>query len=414
MVQIRVIELKDIINRLVNRYELHPLHCIINALISILTLTYSSLAKKIKIGGIDMRFFHLFLQAFACLFLQINNLSAGIEKYKLIDLGFLKYGGSEATSINNQGQICGYFLSGTTIYIFIWEQGKKYNYTNVRTSMDPKINNAGEIYGSRWNWVDRGLWELDQETIYKWETPFAYFTWFNFEDIGYPSSLFSTGYVQYRSAFWDVNDLGQILVMNQNVINTSLTHEIWLYDNSKWIRVDNPQFHAALKINNQSQLLGYFFEEVKSPEKTKKIRTAVHDLRSGKTELLPFNETSIGFDINDAGQVVGLYYNSENKLVGYFGSPSAEIITIENLHPKAVNNHNQIVGRYLSGEKQGRPAIWDNGVLLDLAEVSTLVDDQGHQWQSLDVLIDINDRGEIIGEGLFEGKTHGFLLVPIN
>jgi hypothetical protein len=358
----------------------------------------------------SMRFVYLIFKASICLLLQFNSLFALTEKYQLIDLGLLAHEESEATSINHQGQICGHFLKGKTNYLFIWEKGKKYNYSYQRISTNPVINNDGHIYGSSLSRVKRGLWELDQESIFKWENPFSYFTYFNVSNIGFPPSLYSTAYVEHRTAFWDVNDLGQVLTMNQNVINTKLNYEIWLYDNHEFVRIDNPDFNAAIKINNQSQLLCYFFD---GPFGSRTMKTAVHHLNDGTTHYLPFAESK-GYDLNDLGEVVGIFFTLDtHRIHGFFGNPSGEILKIDNFVPKALNNHRQIIGKYLDGEKKGKPAIWDDGVLRDLSDLTELVDDQGNQWHSLDILIDINDRGEIIGEGLYMGKTHAFLLIPL-
>ena len=62
----------------------------------------------------------------------------------------------------------------------------------------------------------------------------------------------------------DVNDLGQMLVMNNRSISDAINETstkknlIWVYDKGNYNKIQNKQLEAAFKINNHSQILGYF------------------------------------------------------------------------------------------------------------------------------------------------------------
>lgn len=52
-------------------------------------------------------------------------------------------------------------------------------------------------------------------------------------------------------------------------------------------------------------------------------------------------------------------------------------------------------------------------ILIDITEISALMDGSGNQWERLVSLTDINDRGDIVGMGIINGKLHGFLLLRL-
>ena len=106
-------------------------------------------------------------------------------------------------------------------------------------------------------------------------------------------------------------------------------------------------------------------------------------------------------------------HSSNPFAIAFFGDPASDLVILNKLHPTACNNNGQIVGKFLHARKKDKPALWNNGVLLDLANITDLTDDQGHTWESLDVLEDINDQGIIVGKGKYNGKVHGFLLMPL-
>jgi hypothetical protein len=54
-----------------------------------------------------------------------------------------------------------------------------------------------------------------------------------------------------------------------------------------------------------------------------------------------------------------------------------------------------------------RAFLWDNGEMLDLNE--RIAPDSG--WE-LSRATAINDRGQIVGYGLFQGQQAGFVLIP--
>lgn len=345
-----------------------------------------------------------------------------MQDYQIIDMGLSKFETSEATSINNLGQICGSYQEKNKTFAFFYDETeKKFNYTNIPTSSMLVINNKSEIYGSYWSRTNDGVWEFDQESTFRWENPQSYFTYFNFYYMGYPSSQRQASFTETkRVILFDANDHGETILVNSSTIDNN-----YRFDNFKyrtWVGSDyfeeitSPQFQAGLKINNNSLILGCFFENAPSPmpfgKKTPKV--SIYNLKNGNIDVLPFPGAAFGNDLNDKDQIAGVFFDPKNgKVQGFLTDiVSSDFISIENFSPTALNNHGLMVGKFYEGEKKNKPALWDNGCLCDVTELVQLVDNQGQVWDSIDALFDVNDEGAIVGKGTLNGKKHGLLLIP--
>ncbi len=355
---------------------------------------------------------YLFILICLCLNFSLYGIA---DRYQIIDLGFLDYEASEPTCINNKSEICGTYTYDSYEYAFIWANGES-NYKFLRAPLSTFITDSGTIYGSYFDWVSRGFWDLDQETIYMWEDPFSYFTGINTTDLGYPSTLFSTGHRLFTVALWDANDQGQLLVMDRRIINRDYKYEVWLYDQKAFKRIKNPYLNAATRINNHAQVMGFYFENLYSedgePLLEKGKKTVIYNIKDGSIALFDMAEETWGEDMNDLGEVAGLLKGWNGKFTGFFGTPD-EYVKIPNFSPIALNNCGQIIGEILHNPNKGEPAIWEAGQLILMSNLLTLVDDKGNEWDRIDELTDINDLGEIIGQGVINGKPHGFLLKPV-
>ena len=342
---------------------------------------------------------------------DINSLSAAQKLYQIVDLGLLNFASSDVSSINNKGQVCGTCHNEKQDLIFVWDEEKKLKTAKPDLSTSPIINNNGLVFGSWITSIRNGGNELNQESVYQWKNPFDSKVFLNFVNLGYPKgreNALGSGFK--RHVVWDANDQNQILIMNQDGFKTTLgssdlikkPHEecgfiIWIYDNGSFIKINNDQFMVGLRINNNSQVLGCQYTETSNDVGTKATRhtkAAVYDLNSKTTYIFQFPSYSLGVDINDKGQVAGVFYNQvENALQGFLGDPASDLLVFEDFYPKALNNNGQITGTFMKGERKNKPALWDNGVLLHIADITDLVDDQGNTWDSIDALRGINDQG---------------------
>ncbi len=363
-----------------------------------------------------------FLYLFSLLFFFVDSLNA-LQRYHLIDIGLLNYQTSEVTSINESGQICGIFKHNAKSYIFIWDpSSNQLNYFKIRPSIRPLINNHSEIFGSQWLLVNDDIWDFDQETIFCWQNPLSFFTLFNVVGLGFPKDAGKySPFQQERTVLWDVNDHGELVVMNSDSIKDFLVgnplgfqYRMWIYQKGEYKLVTQLHSCIGISINNRSEVLGYYYKEEDSVHEEERVGTFVYNIADEAIRLLKFPVNGIGRAINDLGQVIGTFYDPLTHTTrGFLSDSFSECIMIDHFDPIKNNNQNLIVGKFLEGEKRGKPAIWEKGQLYDLLEVVDLTDHQGHVWDSLDELVDLNDSGHIIGQGKINGVSHGFLLRPL-
>jgi uncharacterized protein YuzE len=350
---------------------------------------------------------------------QTTMLTAAPPQYELIDIGLTNYDSSQTTQINNKGQICGVLVRDTVTNVFIWDPLLNLRYTHIRANSKPVLNNRTEIFGTQELRIGSPEGGYDQDSIYKWNQPLGYFSPFNIKNLGFPASQKSSPLEEKRTTVWGVNNMRQVVVMNHTAINLpngSVPEggfRVWIYHRGNFERIDNARFLMGLKINSKSQVLGCFFEN-KPGSNDKRYMTSIYNLKTGTTRVLRFPAENLGVDINDKGEIAGTYYNPTANIVqGFLGDPAEDCDIIDDFSPKAVNNRRQMVGSFLYGANKNKPAIWLKHHLYALSDVTSKIDNHGQEWESLDSLIDINDNGDIIGEGRINGAKHGFLLRKI-
>ncbi len=129
-------------------------------------------------------------------------------------------------------------------------------------------------------------------------------------------------------------------------------------------------------------------------------------------------------DINEAGVVVGRAELEDNSLMAFkFDiANDTEMVPLGVLDPEnpssvanGINDIGQIVGFSTSGPaadpalpiKPTHAVLFENGVLVDLNEQI----DCPLGW-TLVLAKDINNSGQIVGSGVIDGQTRGFLLTP--
>ncbi len=132
--------------------------------------------------------------------------------------------------------------------------------------------------------------------------------------------------------------------------------------------------------------------------------------QNGKlVELPPLNGDSycVAYDVNDSGQVIGM--TSTTPFL-YADGKMTELRPPEAAVPSAtrINSQGQIL---MSGTLTGGGTAYylyasDNYRRLDTLDVF-----KSSGWTNL-IFKDINDKGQITGDGVLNGKRHGFILSP--
>jgi len=171
--------------------------------------------------------------------------------------------------------------------------------------------------------------------------------------------------------------------------------------------------------------------------------------------LLPGGDWSSAYDINNSGYVVGYGTTGSGAMRGFVWNPSQGIAELGTLggrdsHATAINDSGEIVGNaslvdgtahafvaigammtdlgtlgsgsyaqdindagetvgysWLSSGANTHAFLYQNGTMLDL---NALISAWG--WELL-AAYGINNNGQIVGEGLFQGQAHAFRLDPI-
>jgi probable HAF family extracellular repeat protein len=121
---------------------------------------------------------------------------------------------------------------------------------------------------------------------------------------------------------------------------------------------------------------------------------------------------SYAFGINASGAVVGASTTSRGTTEAfvYDGGQVRSLGTLGGYGSYAygINARNQIAGYSYDSEGRSRAFIWRDGIMYDLNAVSAELDG----W-TLDAAYGVNENGQIVGSGTFQGVTTAFRLDPV-
>jgi probable HAF family extracellular repeat protein len=123
---------------------------------------------------------------------------------------------------------------------------------------------------------------------------------------------------------------------------------------------------------------------------------------------------SAALALNSSGEAVGYRANGGSVQASWFSAnPSVApriIDSLDNVYSVAydINDRGEVVGLFSSSpEDDDRAFVWRNGTMLDLNEWI----DSAEPWHLVEAR-GINNRGEIVGYGLLHGRERAVLLTP--
>jgi len=333
--------------------------------------------------GVWMRFA---LSALVCL---IFSAPAWAVDYTITDLGTLggttSYARSYARGINNNGQVVG--AAGTADgleHAFLYSNGSMLDLGTLggTYSYAFSINNNGQVVGS-------AVTDEDQNHAFLYSN----------------GSMIDLGTLGGMSSYArDINNNGQ--VVGYDILDEYGEMRAFLYSNGSMMDLFPGSGGGAVGINNNGQVLGSAYGS-----------TVIYS--NGNINYLDFGGPGDAYGINDNAQVVGSYESPPGggswHAFLYSNGSTIDLGTLSGRSSTAfsINNNDQVVGwsRLLPppDEGDGRHAfLFSNGSMMDLN--SLIPANSG--WTCLIVAYDINDRGQIVGYGDFNGQDRAFLLTP--
>jgi probable HAF family extracellular repeat protein len=330
--------------------------------------------------------------------------AAATSLYSVTDLG--KLPGSDfgiAADVNDIGQVVGwssfYETPSTPFHsrAFFWENGVMTDLGTLggTNSQATAINNLGQVVGSA----------TLERAYYKTLEVFRPFLWSEESGMIDLTAQFDPS-LTFASAAYSINNIGQVTIVTTN-------HTSYLWENGVFtdLCVNPSGYCEAYDINDKSQAVGSMEVEIGSIGNT--IRHAFLWENGLIIDLGTFEEIdnfSIAHAINEVGQIVGeadfkiaLWENGELSILGRFGGYFA--------NASDINDFGQVVGRSdISYEtNEGHAFLWDR--TSGLQDLNNLI--PANSGWLLEVATAINNKGEIVGYGFINGQENAFLLTPI-
>lgn len=326
--------------------------------------------------------------------------------YTVTDLGVFPGGNySRAYGINDLGEVVGtadvpeVFTSQAFLWLPEAAYGLPAGLNNLGTmggsySIAQAINNSGQITGR----ADREL----GGHAFLWENG----TMLDLGDLsdGEGDSLGN-----------GINEAGQVVGETE----TEGWIQAFLWDGAMATIDDEARDSEATDINEAGHIVGLW----KNEEGADRAFYLADGIRTDLGMLDGSHAPSGGagsraYALNDANQIVGSSHNVEGTFASAFiylfepayGLPAGmNAIADDGSTAYGINNHGQVVGATPTDSGLNYAAfLWECGQTLNLNELI----DPATGW-ALRLAYDINDNGQIVGEGIVNGEIHGFLLTPV-
>jgi probable HAF family extracellular repeat protein len=337
---------------------------------------------------------------------------------------------SNASGLNNRGEVVGLSGSGRldTRHSFLYRDGVMTDlglFGLIGSHDGPAINDGGQITG-----VLRAV-RAPQRGFHA--DAFLY-SGGRMRDLGtLPGCSLSIGN--------GINGQGQIV--GNAMMGGSVVEHAFLYSGGRMTDIGTlPGYAGALPtgINAVGQIVGY-----SEPRSMFGIQAFVYDSRTRKMTALatpPGFTNSLAFGVNDQGQIIGgavgsavSFSDERGHALLWAGGRVTDLGTLPGLDSAsgaAINNRGVAVGTAWSRPNRLSQLVNDHPIrlkpLLPLFEprmTSRAFVYSGGRMQNLNELIParsgwtlekatgINDRGQIVGQGLHHGQERAFLLTPV-
>jgi len=352
------------------------------------------------------------------------------SRYTVTDLGTLPGDTvSNASGINSRGEVVGLSGSGRqdTRHSFLYRDGMMTDlglFGLIGSHDGPVINDSGQVTG-----VLRAA-RAPQQGFHA--DAFLYSEG-RMRDLGtLPGCFLSIGN--------GINGRGQVV---GDAMGKSVVEQAFLYSGGRMTDIGIlPGYAGALPtgINAVGQIVGY-----SEPRSMFGMQAFVYDSRTRKMTALvtpPGFTNSLAFGVNDQGQIIGgavgsaaSFSDERGHAVLWAGGRVTDLGTLPGLDSAsgaAINNHGVAVGTAWSRPSRLSLFVSDHPIRLKpllplfeprltsrafvyrrgrMTDLNALI--PARSGWTLEKAAGINDRGQIVGQGLHHGQERAFLLTPV-
>lgn len=192
-------------------------------------------------------------------------------------------------------------------------------------------------------------------------------------------------------------------INNSGVVAANTLSEAITWSNGVVRYLDPDHRAGARDINNRGEVLGTFYLE--TPPGPNVFTALMHD-----GTLTVLGAGFLGDTLNDHGHVAGTSYFGGRHAVLF---RDGELLNLGALPGDSsssawrINNAGQIIGDCEDGDDHVRPFLYTDGRMYSLRDLV-----RPNSGWTISYATDINDHGQIVGTGSYQGQHRAFLMTP--